>query len=274
MNTKHKKTMTLNLALLSAGLAAGLLSAGCVPGAASARAQFKEEVHQTYRLAADGRLSLANVNGSIRLSVWDRPEVQLEAVKRASREQDLAGIKILVDSKPDSLTIRTKSPESWGWWGWRRRCSVDYTLTVPALVRLEDVSSVNGLIGIDGARGPLKASTVNGTLSAEGLAGNASLSSVNGVVHAGFVSLEKVKSISASTVNGACELNLPAGANADVSASTVNGRITGDVPVKKNWPVGCEVKARLGQGGTKVHLSTVNGGVRIHLVKPEAEKAP
>ena len=270
----NEKTVRQNLWVLGLGLAAGLLGAGCWAGAASAREEFKEEVHESYRLAADGRLSLANVNGSIRLSVWDRSEVKLDAVKRASREKDLPGIKIQVESKPDHLVIRTKLPETRRWWGWRRSTSVDYTLTVPASVRLEDISAVNGLVEIDGARGPAKVSTVNGALSAKGLAGNASLSSVNGVVRAAFVSLAQVKSVSASTVNGAVELDLPAGANADLSASTVNGGISGDVPVKKNWPVGAEVKTRLGEGGAQIHLSTVNGGVRIRVQKPEAERAP
>jgi len=252
-------------------LAAGLLMAGCWAGAALAGQEFREEMHQTYPLAAEGRLSLGNVNGSVRISAWDRPEVKLDAVKRARKQSDLEVVKIEVESKPDRLAIRTKYPESKSWWGWKssNSASVDYTLRVPQSVRLQDVSNVNGLIEVDGVRGQVKASTVNGTLSAKGLAGTAGLSSVNGTVRAGFASLEGVKSVSASAVNGAVELDLPAGANADLSARTVNGSITGDVSVKKNWPVGAHVTVRLGEGGAKINLSTVNGGVRIHLAKPQ-----
>jgi DUF4097 and DUF4098 domain-containing protein YvlB len=139
-------------------------------------------------------------------------------------------------------------------------------------VRLEDISNVNGSIELEGVRGQVKASTVNGPLRANGLASSAELSSVNGAVKAAFVSLAQVRSVSASTVNGTVELDLPAGANADLSASTVNGSISGDVSVKKNWPIGAEVKTRLGEGGTRINLSTVNGGVRIHLGNLELEK--
>jgi hypothetical protein len=253
---------------------AGVLGAGCWAGAAYAREVYKEEMHRTYPLAADGRLSLGNVNGSVRLSVWDRPEVKLDAVKSARNKKDLEGIRIEIESGPARLAVRTRHPESRRWWVWRRSNSgsVDYTLTVPQSARLEDISNVNGLIEIEGARGHVKASTVNGALRANGLAGSAELSSVNGAVKAAFVSLGQVKSVSASTVNGAVEVDLPARANADLSASTVNGSISGDLAVKKNWPVGAEVKTRLGEGGTRINLSTVNGPVRIHLEKAELEK--
>ena len=259
---------------LGAAMLAGVLGAGCQVGAGFAREDYKEELHQTYPLAADGRVSLGNVNGSVRLSVWDRPEVRLDAVKSARSEKDLEKLQIEVESKADRLIIRTKHAESRSWWGWRRGISgsVAYTLTVPRSARLEDVSNVNGSIQIDGVRGHVKASTVNGALRAVGLGGSAELSSVNGAVKAAFVSLAQVQSVSASTVNGAVELELPAQANADVSAHTVNGRISGDVNVKKNWPVGNEVKTWLGEGGAKINLGTVNGGVRIHLGQLDLEK--
>jgi hypothetical protein len=274
LKTMKTKSMTDCFWLLGAGILAGLLGAGCWAGAAFAREDYKEEMHQTYPLAEDGRLSLGNVNGSVRLSVWDRPEVKLDAVKSARNKKDLEKLEIEVESKADRLAVRTRHRQSRSWWGWGRggSGSVQYTLTVPRSARLEDISNVNGSIEIEGARGHVKASTVNGALRATGLAGSAELSSVNGAVKVAFASLAQVKSISAGTVNGAVELDLPAGANADLSASTVNGSISGDVSVKKNWPIGAEVKTRLGQGGPKINLSTVNGGVRIHLEKLDAEK--
>jgi hypothetical protein len=269
-----RKSITNRFWVLRAGMLAGVLAAGCWAGAAYARGEYKEAMRQTYPLAADGRLSLGNVNGSVRLSVWDRPEVKLEAVKSARSKKDLERTRIEIKSKPGWLAVRTRHSESKGWWPWRssNSSSVDYTLTVPQSVRLEDISNVNGSIELEGVRGQVKASTVNGPLRANGLASSAELSSVNGAVKAAFVSLAQVRSVSASTVNGTVELDLPAGANADLSASTVNGSISGDVSVKKNWPIGAEVKTRLGEGGTRINLSTVNGGVRIHLGNLELEK--
>jgi DUF4097 and DUF4098 domain-containing protein YvlB len=239
----------------------------------AAREEFTEKFEQTYALAADGRLSIDNVNGPIRIATWDNAEVKVEAVKRSSVQEHLQEVKIEIESKPDRLTIHTRFPQSKShWWGKSAQdsTSVDYILTVPRSVRLDRISDVNGKVEIDGVKGPVKASTVNGALSVKGLAANAELSTVNGVVKASFVSLESVKSVSVSSVNGAVELGLPESANADISASTVNGSIGGDLKAKKHWPVGSELKTTLGQGGAKLKASTVNGGVRIHLVKAEA----
>ncbi len=255
------------------GLATGLLLAAFGFSATCAGAEFTTELHETHALAADGRVSLDNVNGTVRITTWDRAEVKLDAVKRAKRQEDLDKVKIEIDSKPDRLQIHTRYPDSKTSFGRRANnsVSVDYTLTVPQSARLDTVSSVNGAVDIDGVRGEVEASTVNGTLKARGLAATAALSTVNGSLTAGFEHLDGVKSVSLKTVNGRVELELPAGANADLSASTVNGSIGGDVEVKKNWPVGREVKTRLGDGGTKIHASSVNGGIRIHLAKPAAK---
>ena len=102
-------------------------------------------------------------------------------------------------------------------------------------------------------------------VKASGLAAETELSSVNGGVKAGFERWDGVKSVSLKTVNGGVDLELPAGADADLSASTLNGNISGDVAVQKNWPVGREVKTRLGKGGPKIEVSSVNGSLRFHL---------
>src|SRR5262249_14432443 len=125
----------------------------------------------------------------------------------------------------------------------------------------------NGEIDIEGTHADVKAGTVNGSVTVTDLAGRADLSTVNGKVAVEMTDLKDVKSISASTVNGGVEVSLPERANADISASTVNGAISGDVPVKKNWPVGATANTKLGQGGTKVSASTVNGGIQIHIGK-------
>jgi DUF4097 and DUF4098 domain-containing protein YvlB len=252
----HSRNHRLIVALLATGLAGNVLLA---------KDQFTEELHQTYPFSADGRISLDNVNGSVRITTWDRAEVKLDAVKRAKRKEDLETVKIEIEAKSDRLRVHTKLPESKDRIGRRRdnSTSVDYTLKVPASARLDTVSSVNGAVDIEGVRGEVEASTVNGSLHARGLAARTELSSVNGGVKAAFGSLDGVPSVSLKTVNGGVELELPPGANADLSASTVNGGISGDVPVKKNWPIGREVKARLGGGGTKIQVSSVNGGVRV-----------
>jgi len=236
-----------------------------------ARDKVQEEFHKTYPLNADGQFRLDNVNGKVNITTWDRQEVKVDAVKRADNQQDLTATKIEIDSKPSRITIHTKYPNSkTGLWKKSNSASVDYDIKVPAGAHLAKVENVNGPIQIAGVRGPVQASTVNGPLTARGLAADAKFETVNGPVTAAFDRVQGVKSISLKAVNGPLELTLPANANAEVNADSVNGRIRADkLTVKKNWPVGSELRGKLGDGGTRVKASTVNGSIRLKLAGPE-----
>jgi hypothetical protein len=71
-----------------------------------------EEFHQTYALAATGRIELENINGPVHITAWDRNDVKVDAIKRAWSKDRLQEAKIEVDSSPDSLSIRTEYPRS------------------------------------------------------------------------------------------------------------------------------------------------------------------
>src|SRR6266436_10312437 len=70
-----------------------------------------EEFHQTYPLSANGRVELQNINGPVHITAWDRNEVKVDAVKRAWNKQRLQDARIVIDARPDSVSIRTEYPE-------------------------------------------------------------------------------------------------------------------------------------------------------------------
>jgi DUF4097 and DUF4098 domain-containing protein YvlB len=249
----------------------GLLAIALHANSVLAKDKVEEQFHHSYPLNSDGQLRLDNVNGKVHIATWDRQEVQVDAVKRADNQKDLAAIKIEIDAKPTKITIHTKHPNSKsGLWRNSNSNSVDFDIRVPASVHLAKVENVNGTIEITGVHGPVQASTVNGTLNARGLAGDAKFETVNGAVMAAFDRVDGVKSISLAAVNGKVELTLPANANADVKAESVNGHIQADkLTVKKNWPIGSELHGTLGQGGTRVKAETVNGSIRVKLAGPD-----
>jgi DUF4097 and DUF4098 domain-containing protein YvlB len=243
-----------------------IIGLACVAAleSASAAKKYSEEMHKTYPLTADGKVSLGNVNGAVRITTWDKAEVQLDAVKYAQKEEDLEEVKIDVRSESDSLRIETKFPTQ-SFWRRGNSAHVDYTLKVPREVRLDKVETVNGKIEITGVRGHVRAATVNGTLEVEGFAGGAKLSTVNGRVRARCAKIESDKDITLETVNGGAELAIPAKANARLKASSVNGSISTDfeVPVTRHFPLGRDLDAQLGDGGPRIKVSTVNGSIRI-----------
>src|ERR1700730_18315851 len=75
-------------------------------------AALSEELHKTYPIDADGRVSLNNVNAAVHIAAWYRNKVQVDAIKPASTKEARDQASIVIDSASGSISIRTKSPES------------------------------------------------------------------------------------------------------------------------------------------------------------------
>src|SRR5436309_1398818 len=125
----------------------------------SLQAALTEELHKTFPLEADGRVSVGNVNGAVRIVAWDRNEVQVDAFKRARTREALDEARIVIDSSSGSISIRTKYPESHHR---RDTAGVEYTLKVPRRARLWAIDTVNGSVEVSGVSGDVKVSSVNG----------------------------------------------------------------------------------------------------------------
>ncbi|HUA15261.1 MAG TPA: DUF4097 family beta strand repeat-containing protein [Verrucomicrobiae bacterium] len=235
---------------------------------ASDRGAYTEEFHQTYSLTPDGRVELDNINGPVHISSWDRNEVKVDAVKYADSKEKLDEAKIEVNSGKDYLSIRTRYPDHDGSWGWHTHndpASVEYTLTVPRTARLDEIKLINGELDVTGVSGEVRASCINGRLEADNLSGPAHLSTINGRLEARFQQLAG-KSVELNSVNGSLDLTIPSDSQAEIEASTVSGGIDNDfgLHVNRHQFVGHNLRGELGQGGTHIKLSDVNGAVAIH----------
>ena len=234
--------------------------------------KLREEFHQTYPLAADGRVSLENINGSATITTWDRNEVKLDAVKWAYTRERLAEAKIEVSANAGSIYIKTDYPDSNLTFTNDRNgrrdnpATVEYTLTIPRGARLDSIELINGGIDISGVAGDVRASSINGRVQARGLTGEARLSTINGRLEATFDRLDASKSISLNSVNGSVFLTIPSDSNAELKANTVHGGITNDfgLPVRRGKYVGRDLSGRLGQGGPRIKLDNVNGSITIN----------
>ena len=228
-----------------------------------------EEFHQSYPLNPTGRVSIENINGDVRIAVWDQNEVKVDAVKKAHQRERLDELKIEVVNTADSVRIRTKYPDqTFNERGSRRYnnpATVEYTLTIPRKAQLDSAELVNGSLDIEGAEGDVKAACVNGRIKANGLMGEVKLSTVNGGVEATIVRFDDTKSVSLNSVNGTIVLIIPANASAQVKANTVHGAITNDFGLQVNDGeyVGHDLNGQIGSGGPRVRLSNVNGPISI-----------
>ncbi len=251
----------------ASGALATLLMFAALGHASDRSAPFTEEFHQTYALAANGRVDLENINGPVHISAWDRNEVKVDAVKSAWSKERLEEAKIDVNSRPDSISIHTEYPNhDHTFWshGHDNPASVEYTLVVPRHARLDEIKLVNGSLDIQDVAGEVKASCVNGRMRASNLGGRADLDTVNGELEAS-VGPATTSPIDLSAVNGTLRLTLPSDAKAEVEASTVSGRISNEfgLAVSRHQFVGNSLHGQIGGGGTRVKLSNVNGRIEI-----------
>ena len=228
---------------------------------ASDRGSLTEEFHQTYAISADGRVELDNINGDVHISTWDRNEVKVDAVKYADSKEKLDEAKIDISNGKNYISIRTKYPEHR--WGNNNPASVDYTLTLPRTVALDEIKLINGSLDMAGLTGDVRASCINGRLEARDLSGRTKLSTINGRLDARFNQLPR--DIDLSSVNGGLELTIPSDSSAEVEASTVSGGINNDfgLHVNRHQMMGQSLRGDLGSGSSRIKLSNVNGHIEI-----------
>jgi DUF4097 and DUF4098 domain-containing protein YvlB len=259
--------------IISTLLSLGLLLA-CVSSALSqreTREPLREEFHQSYPLAADGRVSLQNINGSVRVQGWERNEVRVDAVKSAYKRERLDEARIEINATADGIDIRTRYPNRSQTFTdeeprrYDNPATVEYTLNVPRGARLQNVELINGALDLADLSGDIHASSINGKVTARNLAGEAKLSTINGPLEATYTQLAADRPVSLGSVNGPVTLVIPSDASASVKASTVHGTISNDfgLPVRRGRYVGADLAGQIGAGGPRIRLNNVNGPIHV-----------
>lgn len=231
------------------------------------RGDLTEEFHQTYALAANGRIELDNINGPVHITAWDQNQVKVDAVKYAYSKERLEEAKIEIESGKDYLSIRTQYPghdQTFNWGSHNNPAEVEYTLTVPRTARLDEIKLINGSLDVNGVSGEVDASCINGRLEARNLSGRAELSTINGHLDAKFDQLPG-SSVELKSVNGSVELTIPSDSKAEIEASTMSGGIDNDFGLHVNHHsfVGHDLRGELGSGGPRIRVSNVNGRIEI-----------
>jgi Toastrack DUF4097 len=244
---------------LHVALALGLTLAGvgCIgPGLGM---HFQATVDETRPLAANGELELENTNGSVRLVAWDEAKVRIEATKRAASEHALEELKVEIEGQGDRVTVHTRYPRP-RWLG--NAGAVEYRVSVPRGARVR-VSTVNGRVEVGDVTGSVRAKTVNGSLDLSGVGGPIEASTVNGSVEVDVVRVDPTARSGISSTNGSVRLTLPRDASADVEAHTVNGSVSCDFDLADAHKSRRKLEGRIGGGGARFAVGTVNGSARI-----------
>jgi hypothetical protein len=217
------------------------------------RAAFRH----VYALTQNGRVTVQNLYGNVTITAWDREAVLVEAIKHSSDPRRIDDARIVVEPAGDSLSIRTEYTGSDA----DHPAAVEYRLTVPRSVHLENVVLTNGQLSLTGLSGPVKASAINGGIHAWKLGGQADLSTVNGQVEADFEHTDRANPIVLSSVNGRIHLTLPSGSGASLEAVNRSGGIASDMG--RVARTGSGERLIVKGNGPQIRLHNVNGGIWI-----------
>ena len=223
-----------------------------------------KDFNQTYPLQPGGSFELQNVNGPVQVEGWDRNVIEIHAVKIAKeKESDLDRVTIEVDAKPNDVSVVTRYPQNEG-----VEVAVEYTIRVPHCARIEHIGTVNGTLKIAGVDSVEELRTVNGNIEIYEGGGSVHAHTTNGNVHLELAHFADQKGMAAETTNGSVLLAVPQDTQANLEARSLNGNFYSELPFSQETASRPrEMRGRFGKGGPTIRLNTVNGGIRIVILR-------
>jgi hypothetical protein len=227
------------------------------------------------RLASGQTIEIKGINGDVRASASSSGEVEVAAT-RSARRSNPDEVRIEVVPHGSGITICAVYPTPPGrepnqcepGAGGRSNTRdndtvVHFDVRVPNGVVFVG-RTVNGEVNGESLRGDAEAHTVNGSVRLT-TAGRALASTTNGSVNVTMGRADWPNGASFRTVNGSITLTLPSAFDADLRAEMLNGSLTSDFPVSviSSSASPSRLRGTIGSGGRELHLSTVNGSIRL-----------
>jgi hypothetical protein len=224
---------------------------------------ISKDFDQNYPLQPGGSFELQNVNGTVEVDGWDRDAVEVHAIKTAKvKEADLDRVSIEVDAKPSAVSVITRYPQNEG-----VEVAVEYVIHVPHGARVEHLGTVNGTLRVAGVEDIEDLHTVNGNIEVFEGGGAIHAHTTNGNVRLELAHLAPASpkgEATAETTNGSLLLAVPSDAQASLEAKCLNGNFSSELPLSMESTMRPrEIRAKLGRGGTPIHLHTINGAIRV-----------
>jgi DUF4097 and DUF4098 domain-containing protein YvlB len=237
-------------------LLAALLSTAAIADPAT---QFSKQVP----VSAQDRVSISNISGSVTVTAWDRPEVDVQGELGSGIDR------VDVRQESGNVEIRVVVKEGQGGWrnydGWRNS-EARLQIRLPADVQLE-ASTISAQITVTGMRGKTRLKSVSGDIRSDIVGTDLDARTVSGII--GISGGNAHSRLRASSVSGDVDLIHVAG---DVEVRTTSGGI--DIEMQ----VADEVRAQSVSGSVGVRgplasdghldLQSVSGRVKVAVQAP------
>ena len=202
-------------------------------GVAAAEAQFSKQVP----VAAQDRVSVSNISGSVTITTWDRPEVDVQGelgsgIERVDVRQESGNVDIHVVVKLDQGGWRNYD-------GWKNS-EARLQIRLPANVQVE-VSTISAQITVTGIHGKMRLKSISGNIFSDFVGTDLDARTISGII--GLSGGDAHSRLRAASVSGDVNLIHIAG---DVEVRTTSGGI--DIEM---------------QGADEVRAQSVSGSVAV-----------
>jgi DUF4097 and DUF4098 domain-containing protein YvlB len=241
-----------------------------------------ERESNTFGVTGAPRVRVETFDGAVNVHSWDKAEVMYTAIKRASDDHEMKGIKLQAQAVGGEVTLRAEFDKSFARvyhehdgrvTSYVSNASAEYDLYVPrnatvfvssgdGRLRVDgvngelDLHTGDGSIDVTGSRGRLRAQTGDGRIRVENFEGDAEARTGDG-----RVTLDgNFRSLSARTGDGTIALSLPDGMNATVETDAESVFNDG-VAVSETTNEQRVRRWRVGSGGQLFTLRTGDGQV-------------
>ncbi|HEX8071868.1 MAG TPA: hypothetical protein VF546_18110 [Pyrinomonadaceae bacterium] len=230
-----------------------------------ARGEGRYEFNQSFQLAPGAQVEVKGINGPVEVATSDGTTAEVHVLVTARDEDALDAHRINVEQTGAGLSIRGENRGGWSLWHWLKgEGPVRQTVTLKLPRQTEfSAKGVNGRVTVGELAGAVHVAGVNGKVEIAQAAGAADVSGVNGAVSLGLADLSG-DGLRVSGVNGRVELRFADEVNADVTVRGLNGNVSNDLPNTTLTQEGRGTwRGRVGDGGTQINISGVNGSVRL-----------
>lgn len=224
-----------------------------------------KEFHQTVPLDPAGRFTLDTYKGSIRITAWDRPQVEINARIVADPSSFFTGsvddVEIRVDHSLGEVRVKSDYHRHYTLFDGNMP-NVEYTIQAPrkASLSIKDYKSDSEISGVEGEVG---FETYKGTVHMNGLRGALHLNTYKGDIRAVFSSFTASSSV--ETYKGEIDLSMPA-----KSAFEVRAKLERRANLDSDFARTIRSTARTGDyrstvngGGAELRVSSYRGTIRL-----------
>jgi hypothetical protein len=263
----------MRLSFAHAGLAALAFSV-----AAGAQASDIKEVHKSLALDKDGRVSIHTYKGSVTVTTWDKPNVQVDARIEPGSDDSYdrekvqwtevrisgSGSSVHIESDYDQVKHHTHGFLGLFDWDSGSLPLIHYTVQMPATAALA-IEDHKSDIKISDLKADLKLNTYKGTARVANLDGAARAETYKGDVRVEFARYSRASRF--ETYKGEIELRMPKDSRFDLdSDSGRRGEVETDFAILSHAGRGSRSYRASGSvngGGPELRMTTYKGTLRI-----------